>query len=204
MCTSSLCSGGVLWQNSLENFLAKYLHANIKIGTRPKILSKIFKRNFSLIYLQFSRKCCIFAPEKQNTKSKTHMKYRIKKETKPTLSTFGKYKAVAVHHQTIGQEMILEETAKRAHVDQGTVKGIIITLAEVVNSHLRDGDRVRLPDWGLLKLEIESDKVDDPKTFRAKKHIRGVRLHFLPESYEGSQPLYSGLTFEKDKNHIIK
>ena len=75
------------------------------------------------------------------------MRYRIKKENKPTLKNYGKYKAVAVHNQT-----------------------------------------------------IESDKVDDPKTFRAKKHIRGVRLHFIPESYEGSQALYEGITYEKDKN----
>ena len=27
------------------------------------------------------------------------MKYRIKKETKPTLLTYGKYKAVAVHNR---------------------------------------------------------------------------------------------------------
>ena len=64
------------------------------------------------------------------------------------------------------------------------------------------GDKVRLRDFGLMKLEIESDKVDDPKDFRAKKHIRGVRLHFIPESYEGSQPLYEGITYEKDKNYI--
>ena len=74
------------------------------------------------------------------------MRYRIKKETKPTLPTFGKYKAVAVHYQT-----------------------------------------------------IESEKVGNPKTFRVKKHIRGVRIHFLPESYEGTQALYDGITFEKDK-----
>jgi len=74
------------------------------------------------------------------------MIYRLKKETKPTLPTFGKYKAVAVHYQT-----------------------------------------------------IESEKVDNPKTFRVKKHIRGVRIHFLPESYEGTQALYDGITFEKDK-----
>ena len=79
------------------------------------------------------------------------------------------------------------------------IKGMLIGLAEVVNRHLREGDRVRLQDWGLMKLEIESDKVDDPKTFRAKKHIRGVRLHFLPESYEGTQALYEGITFEKEK-----
>ena len=127
------------------------------------------------------------------------MRYRIKKESKPTLPTFGKYKAVAVHDKTIDSRQILEETAQRMHINQGTIHGVIMCLAEVVNSHLRDGDRVRLPDWGMMKLEIESEKVDDPKTFRAKKHIRGVRLHFLPQSCEGTQELYEGISFEKDK-----
>jgi hypothetical protein len=40
------------------------------------------------------------------------MKYRIKKETKPTLPTYGKYKAVAVHNQTISSEQILKEAGK--------------------------------------------------------------------------------------------
>ena len=123
------------------------------------------------------------------------MKYTIKKETKPNLLTFGKYKAVAVHDKTIESQQILKETAQRMHLSEGTIH---VELAEVVNSHLRDGDRVRLPDWGMMKLEIESDKVDDPKTFRAKKHIRGVRLHFLPASNDGTQELYDNITFEKE------
>lgn len=126
------------------------------------------------------------------------MKYTIKKETKPNLLTFGKYKAVAVHDKTIESQQILKETAQRMHLSEGTIHGVIMELAEVVNSHLRDGDRVRLPDWGMMKLEIESDKVDDPKAFCAKKHIRGVRLHFLPASNDGTQELYDNITFEKE------
>ena len=128
------------------------------------------------------------------------MIYKIKKETKPTLQTFGKYKAVAVHNQTIDSKRIIKETAQRTSFSEGNIIGVLMSVAEVVNSHLREGDRVRLQDWGRMKLEIESDKVDDPKTFRAKKHIRGVRLHFLPESYEGSQALYEGITYEKDNS----
>ena len=128
------------------------------------------------------------------------MRYIIKKETKPTLQTFGKYKAVAVHYQTIESDKLVKETAQRTGFSEGNIIGVLMSVAEVVNSHLREGDRVRLPEWGMMKLEIESDKVDDPKTFRAKKHIRGVRLHFIPESYEGSQPLYEGITYEKDKS----
>lgn len=127
------------------------------------------------------------------------MKYRIKKETKPTLKTFGKYKAVAVHNQTIESRQLFEEAARHMTISGGVLEGMMMTVAETVRRHLQMGDKVRLRDFGLMKLEIESEKVDDPKTFRANKHIRGVRLHFIPGSYEGSQPLYDGITYEKDK-----
>ena len=128
------------------------------------------------------------------------MKYRIKKETNPTRPTCGKYKAVAVHYHTVDSKQLIKETAQRMGTHTSNVLGVLSSVAAVVNSHLREGDRVRLPDWGMMKLEIESEKVDNLKEFRAKKHIRGVRLHFLPESYEGRQELYEGITFEKDKN----
>ena len=127
------------------------------------------------------------------------MRYKIKKETKPTLSTFGKYKAVAVHNQTIESREIYEEAARHMSISGGALEGLMMTVAEVVRRHLQNGDKVRLKEWGMLKLEIESDKVDDPKAFRAKKHIRGVRLHFLPESENGSPELYKDITFEKEK-----
>ena len=131
------------------------------------------------------------------------MKYRIKKETNPTRPTCGKYKAVAVHYHTVDSKQLIKETAQRMGTHTSNVLGVLSSVAAVVNSHLREGDRVRLPDWGMMKLEIESEKVDNLKEFRAKKHIRGVRLHFLPESYEGHQELYEGITFEKDKNNFI-
>ena len=127
------------------------------------------------------------------------MKYKIVKETKPTLSTFGKYKAVAVHDHEVGNHRIIKEVCENSPFSEGTVLAVMIKLSEVINRHLRRGDKVRLDDLGLMKLEIESDKVDSPELFRARKHIRGVRLHFLPESYEGTQALYDGITFEKDK-----
>ena len=73
-------------------------------------------------------------------------------------------------------------------------------LSSVINRHLRNGDKVRLDSWGLMKLEIESDKVDRREDFRAKKHIRGVRLHFLPKSEKGKPKLYKDVTFELCKH----
>ena len=127
------------------------------------------------------------------------MKYRLKKETKPKLPTFGKYKAVAVHNQVIGSKQITKEVAKEMGVSEGDVLGVMLSLSTVINRHLRNGDKVKLESWGTMKLEIESEKVDNLKDFRAKKHIRGVRLHFLPESENGSPELYKDIPFDKDK-----
>ena len=127
------------------------------------------------------------------------MRYRIKKETKPTLPTFGKYKAVAVNNQTIESRELYEEAARHSGVSGGVLEGLMMTVAETVRRHLKNGDKVYLKDFGLLKLEIESEKVDNLKDFRAKKHIRGVRLHFIPSSENGTPELYKGITFEKDK-----
>ena len=127
------------------------------------------------------------------------MRYRIKKETKPTLSTFGKYKAVAVHNQVIESRDLCKEAARGTTLSDGVLEGLMMSVAEAAWRHLRMGDKVRLKNFGLMKLEIESEKVDNLKDFRAKKHIRGVRLHFIPESENGSPELYKDISFEKER-----
>lgn len=127
------------------------------------------------------------------------MKYKIEQETKPTLPTYGKYKAKAVHDFTVDTNQLIDELAKRsrANMDASIIRPILIGLSEIIMEHLRNGDKVKLDEFGLMKLEIESDKVDKPEDFKPKKHIRSVRLHFIPESHEGEQALYKDLKFEK-------
>ena len=127
------------------------------------------------------------------------MKYKLQQETKPKLSTFGKYKAVAVHQQTVGTKEITEECVdeKIPILDEVVYKTALSQIAKVVKRHLRNGDKVSLEGIGLLKLEIESDKVDNPSDFNPKKHIRGARLHIIPESIDGVQDLYDGIEYER-------
>ena len=129
------------------------------------------------------------------------MKYKLQKETKPKLSTFGKYKAVAVHQQTVGTMDIAKECVneKIPILDEVVYKTALSQIAKVVKRHLRNGDKVCLEGIGLLKLEIESDKVDNPSDFNPKKHIRGARVHFIPESIDGVQDLYDGIEYEREK-----
>ena len=108
------------------------------------------------------------------------MKYKLQQETKPKLSTFGKYKAVAVHQQTVGTKEIAEECVEdMIPIDEVVYKTALSQLAKVIKRHLRNGD-----------------KVDDPSGFNPKKHIRGVRVHFIPESIDGVQDLYDGIEYK--------
>jgi nucleoid DNA-binding protein len=126
------------------------------------------------------------------------MRYRIKKETKPTLPTFGKYKAVAVHNQTVESRQLCEEAARDLSISGGALEGMMMCLADTIRRHLQMGDKVRLRNLGLMKLEIESDKVDNPLDFNPKKHIRGARLHIIPESIDGVQDLYDGIEYKRE------
>ena len=126
------------------------------------------------------------------------MRYKIVKENKPTLTTYGKYKAKAVHNREVSSREVRKEVARHIGISDGTVLAVMTSLSEVVNRHLRHGDKVRLEQWGMMKLEITSDHVDSPEQFKARKHIRGVRLHFLPESDKGSPELYKDMEYVKE------
>ena len=81
------------------------------------------------------------------------MKYKIVEETKPTLKTFGKYKAKAIHNGEVDSQKIITETAERLGLSEGNVLSVMMGLSSVINRHLRNGDKVRLDSWGLMKLE---------------------------------------------------
>jgi len=92
------------------------------------------------------------------------MRYRIKKETKPTLPTYGKYKAVAVHNQTIESRKIFEEAARGTVLSAGALEGLMMNVAEVVRRHLKMGDKVRNGSQELyqdITFEKEPNHVDE-------------------------------------------
>ena len=125
------------------------------------------------------------------------MKYRIVKENNSSRKNFGKYKAVAVHYDTIETADIEQEIQDNCSATAGDVALVMTELTETVMRHLKRGDRVRLDGIGLLKLELESDKVDTPEEFNVKKNIRAIRLHIIPESYNGKQEMYDGISLER-------
>jgi len=124
------------------------------------------------------------------------MHYKIVKETKPNLKNYGRYKAVAVHYNTIDTKRLCREIQDNCSLKRSDVRAVLCELSELLVRHLQEGNRVRLEGIGLLKLEIESDKVDKAEDFNVREHIRHFRLHLLPESNNGHQALYEGIKLE--------
>ena len=104
------------------------------------------------------------------------MHYNIVKETKPNLKNYGRYKAVAVHYNTIDTERLCREIQNNCTLKKSDVKAVLSELSELLVQHLQDGDRVRLDGIGMLKLEIESDKVD-PVARERKRSPAALRRH---------------------------
>ena len=60
------------------------------------------------------------------------MRYKIKKETKPTLQTYGKYKDVAVHNQVIESRQLYEEACRGTSLSAGYIREMY---TEVYSAH---------------------------------------------------------------------
>ena len=72
------------------------------------------------------------------------MKYKIVKENKPTLKTFGKYKAVASHHRIVSNTEIVKEVCEQHPYDESLVNAVIRE-AYVLHFYKH---RLFLPDCG--------------------------------------------------------
>lgn len=65
------------------------------------------------------------------------MHFIVKKERRPMLKNFGKYKLAAVHTETVDQKQIEEEIQRNCSAKASDVRLVLTELAEVINQHLR-------------------------------------------------------------------
>lgn len=124
------------------------------------------------------------------------MKYRITKGTKPTLPSYNRYTAKAIHLNTITARMLEEEIQSRCSATTSDVLLVLGALQDVIVDHLQRGDKVELPYLGTLKMEIESKAVDSPEDFCPYEHIKRASLHLVPKSSNGKPEVYEGLHYE--------
>lgn len=127
------------------------------------------------------------------------MDYRIVKGTKPTLASYNKYTAKAVHYNTLTAKQLEEEIERNCSATAADVILVLDALQDVLIRHLKDGDKVELPSIGTLKLEIESRTFDAPEDFRADKHIKRYAVHLVPKCQNGEPEIYKDIKLNRCK-----
>ena len=125
------------------------------------------------------------------------MIYTLKKQKSPILPSAGMYVARVCHSDVVDTEEIASKIQENCTLKRSDVLAVLSELEDVLCNYLKDGRIVRLNHLGRLKLEIEGKPVSSPEEFDPQKHIRAVRLHFIPESRNGRQPLYEGISFKR-------
>lgn len=125
------------------------------------------------------------------------MNYKIEKKNNPTIPSYGKYAAKAVHLNTLTAKELEKEIQRNCSARVSDVVLVLNELQDVLLQHLKAGDKVELPAIGTLKLEIKSRTIEDPKDFSPSQHIRGFNLHILPKSSNGTPDLYKDVPLEQ-------
>ena len=100
-------------------------------------------------------------------------------------SSYGKYFAKSVSQGEITLDEIGEEVCRNSTFTEGTVKGVVTELQEILKRRLSDGQTVILPGIGRFSLRVESIGVDDPKAFNIRRHITRIVRGFLPAGRRG-------------------
>lgn len=107
-------------------------------------------------------------------------------------SSYGKYFAKTVSQGEVTLNEIATEACRNSHLSEGTVKGVVTELQDILKQRLSEGQTVVLPGIGRLSLRVESIGVDDPKQFNIGRHITRIICGFLPAGrrIQGGRILY--------------
>ena len=112
------------------------------------------------------------------------MKYKLQQETKPKLSTFGKYKAVAVHQQTVGTKEITEECVEEMiPIDEVVYKTALSQIAKVVKRHLRNAPRSTFVGLASISSQRASTACRISTTALSTNAKKIIRLKSLIDHY---------------------
>lgn len=107
-------------------------------------------------------------------------------------SSYGKYFAKTVSQGEVTLNEIATEACRNSHLSEGTVKGVVTELQDILKQRLSEGQTVILPGIGRFSLRVESIGVDDPKQFNIGRHITRIICGFLPAGrrIQGGRILY--------------
>lgn len=119
------------------------------------------------------------------------MLYRKYLNTNHKSPGFGKWYARAVITHTVELNELAREVEANSTFKSSDVKGVLIETGYVIRDLLQEGKRVHLDGLGSFRMAIQTRGAASAKELSLRKHLRRLRVVFLPEGHheaDGSRP----------------
>jgi predicted histone-like DNA-binding protein len=111
-----------------------------------------------------------------------------------------KYYLTQLKKGTIGLDEVAKQIAADENMSEGNVYSALIGLTRHLSRYIRNGDTVRLGNFGSFHLSVQSDGKDTPEELTTHD-VKHTKVVFLP-GVELKQSL-EHLSFEIDASHVV-
>lgn|SRR5574344_1205397 len=105
---------------------------------------------------------------------------RLEQNNSTREDTRGKWFARTQKMDEVGLDALAERMSRNCSMKKSDILGVMTELPEAITSELQNGNTVVIPGFGRFHATVESECVDSPEDFDMHKHIRDVKVKFLP------------------------
>lgn len=92
----------------------------------------------------------------------------------------GKWYGRAIANREVHTEEMARHICQSTALTEADVHAAVRALITEMQTQLQDGNTVVLDGFGRFHLSVHSDRVDNPKDFNLKYHIRRILCKFTP------------------------
>jgi predicted histone-like DNA-binding protein len=111
------------------------------------------------------------------------VKYKLYQDNRRNSLNNGKWYARAIPGDKVDLETLSQEIQDNTTAKQADVYAVLKELVNVMDNHLKNGDRVVLDGFGSFKIGLKSVAADTREDFNPVAHIVGARVNFQPEAH---------------------
>ncbi|MBQ9678020.1 MAG: DNA-binding protein [Prevotella sp.] len=108
------------------------------------------------------------------------VKYRLIQNKIKSSKNYGKYYAHTVKSGDVTLEEIERMIEQSCSAKASDVRMVVKELFDSVRHYLQAGYVVKLGDLGRFSISVKSVCVDDPRQFRADRHLNGFKCNYTP------------------------
>lgn len=124
-------------------------------------------------------------------------------------SANGKWYARAVCDGTLGTAELANIIQRNCSMKKSDVVAVLTELSEVMTDALQNSMAVKLDNFGIFKVGIQSRGALEPEGFSVSKHIKGTKVNFLPAAridsatHHRSRALLDGIKFQETAKNAV-